>query len=582
METSVGIFLYRFTMEILLAIAVLFVLPSAALSWGAGHNSQADQIWRQLPESFTGWFTDEQRDRFIKAYSHYPDYRGAKNLPEPAGAHFLQVIKEEKFNPDGTVARIFPHFVEELRAGHKENTLMWGGCMVHTMGDKGALNHPDIIWFPTITIGWIGVTYTDGRSIDQVFIPDGEYPRTYFNSKYRSIYDTATADYQGKVIGTDPQTVMRHLIVRDSLRDEEINRRPEVLEAFVQQERLSKTGDEVNRLELAKTLAQVVAPTNREILDTIVTGIFFAQQDPAPSFDFDTAMQETRAELGSRGPSDPQAGEMILFNRYWSDQTEPGALGIIISNRPGAVRRGGCRLGAKHQWTVSLILRTLADQHVPYRCISFEESLINPDFDPVKNPVLLMVATELRDENGMEMKIFDQALIEYVTKGGSVIWIGGQVCSNLARILPPAIVPDRNVNYPVDAIELKEATFVRASDGQQFPVYKQLDTLSWNSFGDCRCLYFEPWEDNVNDEALLHLVTPKRDVVVGVCTRVDDERKAIYLPWFVICPYLLSEETTIGSVVDLRLDEVGRSFLMTALKKLGINPNARSATKPGP
>ena len=36
------------------------------------------------------------------------------------------------------------------------------------------------------------------------------------------------------------------------------------------------------------------------------------------------------------------------------------------------------------------------------------------------------------------------------------------------------------------------------------------------------------------------------------------------------------------AAVEVQLDEVGNSFLMTALRRLGMNPNDRNATEPAP
>ena len=79
-----------------------------------------------------------------------------------------RTVKALKFNPHKTQI-VFPLFVKAWREKNYEDALMWAGCMTHSIGDMGALNHPDILWFSHVCLGWSGTMGPGGRSIASVF-----------------------------------------------------------------------------------------------------------------------------------------------------------------------------------------------------------------------------------------------------------------------------------------------------------------------------------------------------------------------------------------------------------------------------
>ena len=254
---------------------------------------------------------------------------------------------------------------------------------------------------------------------------------------------------------------------------------------------------------------------------------------------------------------------MIVFTGIWQDKPLKGSIGVLVSDRPSLVYSGGCPLGSKHQWLTSIVLHGLRSEGVPYQCLSFERL---PELDPNHNPIMLVVAPTIR--RNMDVAKLEDALESYLKAGGKLVWFGGDVPAKLASLLPEHELPPSpkgdNFLFPfpvIDRSKRVEAAFIRVSDGKAFPVADMsLDRLSWNTFGECRCLFFKHFNNDETRTALIKLETPDIDSITGVKVKVG-EGECAYAPWFVICPYMLSDKRQMDSLVNLGLDSVGKEML---------------------
>ena len=555
-----------------IAVTFLFILIAySVFAWGGGHNSQCDQIWKQLPESFKSHFTEKQRQDFVKHYSHYTDFYSARNPAlrnEPAAECCARTVKELKFNPHKTHF-VFPLFVKAWREKRYEDALMWAGCMSHSIGDMGALNHPDILWFSHVCLGWSGTMGPGGRPIASVFAPDSKYNCTYFNKDLQSFYDKAMEGCKGRVISSDPQEVLEHIIVRDHFRKEEMNANPFVYDIFLQMEEYNRDKSAETLAEIANNLAQYTKSANQEILDALVTGLAFAEMIEEPKFDLKSAEKEASKRIAAKIAKDSiRASEMIVFSGVWQEKPLKGSVGVLVSDRPSLVYSGGCPFGSKHQWLTSIVLHGLKDEKIPYQCISYERL---PKLDPDLNPVMLVVAPKIR--NGSGFKKVEDSLETYVKSGGELIWLGGSVSSKLATLLPESeLAPSSKENtylFPFPVVgKSVEAEFIRVSDGKKYPVVDLIfDKITWNTFGECRSLFFKDFDNDETRKALLKLKTPEIDRITGVQVKVG-KGEFVYAPWFAFCPYMLSDNRQMDSLVNLGLDSVGKELLRTVL---GVN-----------
>lgn len=546
---------------VFIVISILTLGSHNVFSWGRGHNSQAEQVWKLFPESFKSHYTEKQRQDFVRYYSHYPDF-AVKNLSsrnEPAAKTLRDTIKKMKLNKYDVhrTYTIFPLFVQALREKKYDDALMWAGCIMHSIGDMGALNHPDIGFFPIVCLGWSGVKF------DNALIPDLLYYKTYFNKSLQPLYDKVMNGYEGEIISTDPDEVLRHIIVRDYYRKEEMNVNPNVYRLFSAHGKYTKKDPDASA-EIAECMAKYVKSVNCEILDTLITGIAFSKMEGIPKFDCKKAKKNAFSKKYKSSPKHSiKAKNMIVFTGLWQEKSIPGATAIIISDRPSLVYSGGCHLGSNHQLLTSMILRTFKEGRKTYQCISYERL---PELNPKINPELIVMAPKLRGKSFL--KGFGRALVKYMNDGGRVIWLGGIIAPALAKFLPenrfPVRIKGDKFKFPFPVFDKKkkvDAKFVRIADGKEFFVPKMtLNKLSWNTFGECRCLFFDDFANDKNKKALLRLKTPTIDKIVAVKVKAG-KGELIYIPWYVICPYMLSENRVMKSITDLKLDNVGKELL---------------------
>ncbi|MBT3381490.1 MAG: hypothetical protein HN742_39225 [Lentisphaerae bacterium] len=546
-------------------MGLLLVAPCHVFAWGMGHNSQTDQVWRGLPESFRVHFTERQRQDFVKHYSHYTDFytpRHPKPRTEPAAACCAEAVKRLKFNPHKTYY-VFPLFVAALREERYEDALMWAGCISHSVGDMGALNHPDILWFSHVCLGASGVMGPGGRSVPAVFAPDTAYGKSYFDPKLQPVYAQAMAGYQGEIISRDPEEVLEHIIVRDYLRKVEMNEDPGVYRIFLLMETYNQDRSPATYRKIAEAQAAYTRRANREILDTIVTGIAFAEMTENVTFDVSQAAIHAGKQIRLARENGPKAEEMIAFTGVWRENAPKGAVGVIISDRPSLVFSGGCPFGSKHQWLSSIVLKGLKREGISYQCLSYERL---EELDVQQNPVVLTVAPKCTA--GLRPS-FMASLVQYINSGGRLIWLGGDVPGKIAELLPSGRLPDISTGdrfrfpFPVtDPDRHVEAEFVSLADGRRFPVPDlRLKSFSWNTFGECRCLLFDEVDGSPGTTPLMRLETPRSSRVVGAHCKTG-KGDLVYLPWFTICPYMLSDERVMASLVGLELDFVGKGILL--------------------
>ena len=169
--------------------------------------------------------------------------------------------------------------------------------------------------------------------------------------------------------------------------------------------------------------------------------------------------------------------------------------------------------------------------------------------------------------------MFEDTLETYMKSGGKLIWLGGEVPAKLATLLPESeLAPSSKENtylFPFPVVDKRvEAEFIRISDGKKFLVADlKFDKITWNTFGECRSLFFKDFDNDETRKALLKLKTPELDRITGVQVKVG-KGEFVYAPWFVFCPYMLSGNRQMDSLVNLGLDSVGKELLGTVL---GVN-----------
>jgi hypothetical protein len=207
---------------------------------------------------------------------------------------------------------------------------------------------------------------------------------------------------------------------------------------------------------------------------------------------------------------------------------------------------------------------------IPYRLVdvrSLEKRALNPQ----ETPGLVICAGPLNV--GQPIK---DALAAYAAAGGRFLWIGGEHRGMLGKLsenlvkADPAMLPVSN-QYGQDTPVAESARFrflaefAEALGEQPYRFIHNPNTKAGWQVPRCNYL-LRPAED-ITVLAEMHL--PDNTLpVAGAWMGPDGKAKAIFIPEYLIAPYVLSDEDTIPDLSRPTLDQVGTRILSASLAML--------------
>ena len=204
---------------------------------------------------------------------------------------------------------------------------------------------------------------------------------------------------------------------------------------------------------------------------------------------------------------------MIHFSATWREENQEGAVGVIISDRPSLVYSGGCPFGSKHQWLTSIVLQSLKQEGLPYRCLSYERTA---GFDAEQNPVLVIVSPG--SAQGLRKPFLD-GLVEYVQSGRTTGLARGWCPRRQLLIYCPREGFPRSRKATPSSFHFpfvsrtgkpKPPSSTSRRDTRFVVPDLNLGKFTWNTFGECRCLYFDAVGDIPEAKAIMRLELPGR------------------------------------------------------------------------
>jgi len=208
---------------------------------------------------------------------------------------------------------------------------------------------------------------------------------------------------------------------------------------------------------------------------------------------------------------------------------------------------------------------------IPFRLVDVRRLEEGSALNSAQTPVLVVCAGPMNVS-----KEARDALAIYLTAGGRFLWIGGEhggLLGNLSESLfkaDPAMLPVAS-QYGQDTPVAETARFrflaefKEALGDQPYRFVHNPNTKAgWQV---PRCPYLLRPSEGVTVLAEMHL--PDKTVpIAGVWRSEDGKAKAIFIPEYLIAPYVLSEEDTIPDLSRPTLDKVGSRMLSAALAML--------------
>ena len=560
----------------LIGVATLLTLLVAApaLAWGSdGHGVQVEQVTRMVPDPLAAVL--QQGD--APSYRSYPDNFSAfdpADLGDAAVAELTAQGVKRRYDlhtPHG-MAVAFKLLVDALRDDESAHAAIWAASLIHTIGDATAPNHEPIAHTLIYGLSQYGVTRPDGKRfavpLDASVFRTGQDDQDVLLDAEARLGDDAFPP-----LDTDPDRVLLE-VMQTALTATDLNTETSgaILRAAARENQSAgDKSDSDNPRESLRLLADLTTRGSRlsaRVLEAAWQLSRSGQTLTVTPAVLDAFDKLEREYVRNKPLTDDQA-----FADAYNGEAEQGpAVGIVLEP---TFRMDDAVLGFGARFLQSGILHTLQDTDTPYRVVDLRTLADGTaTLDPQTMPVIVVAQLHLRDFAGLTRDALLQAVDTYLHAGGRVVWIGGQPLKPLGPLydaLTEIATPDWYAKgYPVDGENFAqgEITLLAGLTGSADR------TLTFRADPDTDAGWHRPYSkytisgqhDHVRP--LIRYRLGDIDVAVGAAW-VDDtgQSRAVFLPSYVMFPYLLGDEHTMPDLSRPTLDHVGRDVLLKAIRK---------------
>ncbi len=536
-------------------------------AWGPGHEWVGELVGQRLPAELRTWLGPENLQQVIK-HSHVPDdfTPWAQQKRYTISAADRPVLEQYGLkNPyalhswQGQAAN-WILLVKAFREQAPDRAGFWLACLAHTTADEAACNHDPLIHYLTYALlsdyglktgAGIGLDFAELKKL-----PDGSalvaelldhWPATPAEeAALPPLLRLATGGLRANAFMTQRGTRIAASYAVDAS--------PET------------------RAAAWRALGELGVYGVTETLAAVQTAWATAAAGQAPQLNeaLKTAYARYKTEFLARRP----LADDSLFAQLLTRQAPAGtpAIGVLVESSV-SMNEGGFSFGAKY--VLAAALRSLEDAHRPFRILDVRRlGQADGELDPAQTPVLLVCAGPFRLPPAAQA-----GLEKYAEKGGRFFWIGGtpgkclgSLAAALAKTVPEArlvrpkateTLPKLSVNFlgPWQN-ELGEAEHPLCRNpntkaGWQMPV----------------CDYHLP-SAGPNLTPLAELRGANGSLIVAVAaTDTNGRTNHIFVPEYLLAPYLFCAEDRLDHPEAPRLDPFGQTILMAGLKLLE-NPAA--------
>jgi len=457
--------------------------------------------------------------------------------------------------------------VRAMRDKDPERMAMWMACRMHTCADEVSCNHESLIDYMTYALdpsgkqGGFKMKLGNGIGLDFADVVGTE--------EGARISQELLKGYQPSVFSEDPQEAILKLMERKLAAVTFMTRRAAPIAATYGQ----NASEEIRRNGM-KALAELGVFGVKQGLDDIMTAWKLAQasQEPELTSEF---LKECRQEYQSQEnkwfENKPLENDSIYWGLLEGALKDKPAVGVLLepsSAYPEAKLYFGSSV------ITASIMRTLKNGGVPYRPVDLRDLEKKGLPSPAIMPALIIYAGNYGvSEQGREnLRIYTQA-------GGRLLWIGGRYDKHL---------------FGVFSNSLKEA------DEKLLPVSRKYGQNNLGIIKKIKILFLEPFQEALGDRAYsfthnpdtkagmhkpqcFYVVEPRApqvhilaklevdETVLNIAAALmDDKGKAlcVFVPEYLIAPYLLSDETSVADPSKLELDSVGKKILFSSLRMI--------------
>ncbi len=554
-----------------LPFVVLALLGSAMdlFAWGAGHDDVNRIALERLPCDIQTLLSPEDHKAFVKdshapddftPWSEYERKKGRTIAPNDLATLAAYNIKTPyALHSAKGQAVNFILLHQALKDRDGSRIAFWGACLAHTLADEAACNHDPLIHYLTYAFkGGYRMKLGEAGMLDF-----GELCRT---PEGYALAVKALGGDAPKRLGGEPREVLAEVMMQGLKANRFMTQRgvriasafdPDVSEGILADSRLA--------------MAELGAYGARTCLEAITTAwdlVNEGKPDPVITPELLAGHNVRHAEYIAARP----LGADALYAPWLELQAKSGipAVGVVVEPSV-SMNKGGLSFGGRY--LASAIFRALYEAKIPFRIIDAREP--DRNLDPQSTSVAILCSGRFHNQ------ALVSALKIYTNAGGNLLLIGGEhrgLLGPLSQALTQAeddTLPvtakygQNNLDY-IDRLGVRFCGPLADSIGEKvFPFIHNPDTKAgWQK---PKCPYRLKEEFGADIEPLAKTELDGQSQVIAAVYRPDGNARFVFIPEYLISPYLLTDKPDFSNPARPQLDRIGSSVLSSVLHLLRRN-----------
>ncbi|MBT3378410.1 MAG: hypothetical protein HN742_35160 [Lentisphaerae bacterium] len=547
------------------SVLLMSVWPRYACGWGAGHDPMTDLAMERLPGSLASFLPAEAKASAVR-WSHAPDdFTPWKDYEQKKGVRIgdddLRLLAQSGLktpyslhSPKGQAVNVLL-LINSMRRKEPQACAFWMACLLHTFCDEAACNHDPLIHYMTYAFrGGYGMTFPGPGHLDV-----GDLCRS---KEGRALVWKIADQLDVSAPATDR-------VLLDTM-----------LHGYHANEFMTQRGTRVAQGFSADASAEAIQDSYHALAELGAYGVLStlgvieaawqcAQEGRSPELT-KGVLEAFRVEKDAYLAARPLAADSLYTGLLTEAASmEKPAIGVALET---SRRMNEAFLGFGGKLISAATMRHLRHRGIPFRGVDVRD-LAKEAPDPHLLPVLFICSGRL-GHSGLV-----RSLAAYRERGGRILMVGGAHKGCLGELsealveADPAVLPvsakyGRNNEKIIEHLSVAfEGPFAEALGTVERRFLHNPDTKAGWQKPLCRSRLAESHGADVRPLAAIRL-HGKSYSVAAMRLDGDNNPNAVFLPEYLVAPYLLTDSPSFENPAKPALDEVGKGIVDTSLALL--------------
>ncbi len=553
----------NFSANVLLpAILILFGCSSLLFAWGPGHDHVNKLSLEVMPNEIKTFLGETYAKKLVK-WSHAPDnftpWEKIKNIsiaPEDLAVLKTYGMKHPySLHSHKGQAVNFVLLVHAFQARNVERATLWMAYLLHTFADEAASNHDPLIHYITYAFKEYGMNMGKGIGLDFADIVNTKEGDAIIRNLLEKVRIVSLAE--------NPRQALLKIMMAGLEGNAYMTQRGSRIAATYAMNASEKVIEDGRR-----AMAELGVYSIEHGMNAIVTAWSFAKNGIVPNLN-DEVLEEYKREAAEFGRNRPLRYDSIFVELLEDATKTPPFIGALVEPSV-SMNRAKFSFGAK--FIMASVVRTIRNAGIPYRLVDIRMIEKQGLPSPKTMPLLIVCSGQF----SVSKKIKEH-FKTYTRRGGKLLWIGGEHRNQLGefskvlqragnQLLP---VPGKYGKNPPVLKKTRvvfRSAFRKVLGNKEYGFTHNPNTKAgWQR---PRCSYVIKSGGN-HVRVLAELLVD--DTGMSIAAAWEDgggKTKYIFLPEYLVAPYLFSKETTIKDPSRPMLDSVGEKILLASLRLL--------------